>query len=441
MKKLLTENIGLKILALVVAFVLWLVVVNVDDPVISRTFSGINVEVVNGDAIKAEGKTFEIMDGSDNISVTVSAKRSIIEQMSIEYIKATADMTDITFLDTVPIEVRAVRFADRIETISARNKNLKVTVEDLSRKQLVINVVANGNVDPNNVLGAITPDVNVLTVSGPESQVSKITTAKAEINVDGMQRDLSTTAPVVLYDANGDVVDEPMIESSVSKIHINAQVLETKDIDILTVVSGIAADGYGATGGVDYDPATVRVAGRGSIYNNLMHVVIPEGVISVNGAVEDVTQTVDISKYLPEGIKLADSSFDGMVNVTAYVEKMQTLPVEVPVTNISVNNVPEGFSAHLVETTVKQVEIQGIPGVLSQVNPSSIVGSIDAQTLVPRLNEDEEYEEYVEGMPHAGSNDGLVVFTCPPGVNPVGQVYMEVILVPISEETEPALSE
>lgn len=431
MKKLLTENIGLKILALISAFVLWMVVVNVDDPIISRTYSGINVEVVNGDAITAEGKTFEIIDGSDSISVTVSAKRSIIEQMSTEYIKATADMTDITFLDTVPIEVRAVRFADRIETISARNKNLKVTVEDLSRKQLVINVVANGNVDPNNVLGAVTPDVNVLTVSGPASQVSKITTARAEINVDGMQRDLSTTAPVILYDANGYVVDEPMIDSSVSEVHINAQVLETKEIDILTVVSGIAAEGYGATGGVDYDPATIKVAGRGSIYNNLMHVVIPEGVVSVNGAVENVVQTVDIAKYLPEGIKLADADFDGMVNVTAYVEKMQIIPVAVPIGNIVINNVPEGYSAHLVENTAKQIDIQGIPGVLAQVDASTIVGNIDASSLLPRIAED---EEYVEGMPHAGSNDGLVVFSCPPGVNSIGQVYMEVILIPLGEE-------
>lgn len=430
MKKFLTENIGLKIGALVAAFILWMVVVNVDDPVINRTYSGINVEVVNGDAITSEGKTYEIVDGSNTISVMVSAKRSVIEQMSSDYIKATADMKDMTFMDTVPIEVRAVRFSDRIESLNPRTKNLKVAVENLSRKQLIINVAVNGEVNPNNVLGAVTPDVNVLMVSGPESLVSKIVTAKTEINVDGMERDMSTTSPVYLYDANGDMVDEPMIKSSVSEVHINAQILKTKDIDILAVISGVAADGYGATGGVDCEPATIKVAGTGNIFNNLKHVVIPEGVISVNNAMGDVEQTVDVLSYLPEGIKPADHDFDGNVKITAYVEKMQTATVSVPVDNITITNVPEGYSAHLVENTVKSVEIQGIPDVLEQVNPSSITGSIDASLLTPRLNEDEEYEP---GTVHTGSNDGVVVFSCPAGLNAVGTVYMEVMLLPLDE--------
>ena len=98
MKKFLTNNIGLKILSVVAAFVLWMVVVNVDDPVISRTYTGIPVEVVNGDAITNEGKTFEIVDGSNSISVIVSAKRSVIEQMSRDFIKATADMKDLQLI-------------------------------------------------------------------------------------------------------------------------------------------------------------------------------------------------------------------------------------------------------------------------------------------------------------------------------------------------------
>lgn len=434
MKKFLTNNIGLKILSVVAAFVLWMVVVNVDDPVISRTYTGIPVEVVNGDAITNEGKTFEIVDGSNSISVIVSAKRSVIEQMSRDFIKATADMKDMTFMDTVPIEVRTTRFSDRIETISARTKNLKVSVEDLARKQLVITIAANGEVESGYLLGTITPDINVLTVSGPQSMIGRITSAKAEIDVSGMSSDISTTAAVRIYDSAGEVVDEPMIDASVSKIHVKAQILETKDVDILSAVTGVAAEGFGATGGIDCEPSTVKVAGAGNVYKNLMHIIIPEGVISVAGARENIVQKVNISGFLPDNVRFADPSFDGIVTVTAYVESMQTTMVDVPITNISITNIPDGYTAHLVEIgPTKQIEIQGIPGNLAQVNPASITGTIDASTLSPRLNEDEEYEI---GTVHTGSNDGLVVFSCPNGVSASGQTSMEVIILPEGTDTD-----
>ena len=41
MKKSLTNNIGLKLLAFIFAFMLWLLVVNIDDPVGSKTFENI----------------------------------------------------------------------------------------------------------------------------------------------------------------------------------------------------------------------------------------------------------------------------------------------------------------------------------------------------------------------------------------------------------------
>ena len=92
MKKLLTDNIGLKILALLAATILWVVVVNVDDPVVEKRFSGVTVEVANAEAITRQNKTYEILDNSDTITVIVKGKRSILDQMSKDYIKATADI-------------------------------------------------------------------------------------------------------------------------------------------------------------------------------------------------------------------------------------------------------------------------------------------------------------------------------------------------------------
>ena len=56
MRQKLTNNLGLKLISVALSFILWLVVVSIDDPVISRTFSGIEVEILNADAITSQGK-------------------------------------------------------------------------------------------------------------------------------------------------------------------------------------------------------------------------------------------------------------------------------------------------------------------------------------------------------------------------------------------------
>ncbi len=431
MKKLLTDNIGLKILALLTAMIVWLVVVNVDDPVVEKRFSGVPVEVINDDAILRQNKTYEILDGSDSITVIVKGKRSILDQMSRDYIKATADIKNLSIMDTVPIEVRSTRLSDRLESIVSTTKNLKVYIENMGRKQVEITVSTTGELNAGCVLGTVKPDVNILSVSGPESIVNDITSARAELDVTGLGRDVSTTSTVHLYDANGSLVTDPRVKSTVSTVHVDAQILETKEVEVSAITSGNPAEGYALNGTVTCSPSKVLVAGKGSAYQELTRIVIPESAVSVSGAMGDITQIVNISSYLPDGIKLGDPDFDGNIEVDVQVEQMMTIEVEVPITNISVINVPAGYTAQLVDIgPTKRIEIQGIATALVQADPNQIRGTIDAAALSPRITDADDQQEGV----HQGSNDGLVTFTVPTGVNAVGQVYMEVILIPAADQ-------
>lgn len=67
----------MRILAVIVAVLVWIIVVNVSDPIIESTYSGVPVEILNADLISKQNQTYEILDDSNTISVTITAKRSI----------------------------------------------------------------------------------------------------------------------------------------------------------------------------------------------------------------------------------------------------------------------------------------------------------------------------------------------------------------------------
>ena len=62
--KVITNNFGLKLLAALFAVILWLAVVNIDDPKISQRFSA-SVVIENAKYLTEQGKYFEVLNDTN----------------------------------------------------------------------------------------------------------------------------------------------------------------------------------------------------------------------------------------------------------------------------------------------------------------------------------------------------------------------------------------
>ena len=58
-----TNNLGMKLFSLPLAFIIWIIIINIDDPTISRNFLNVPVELLNSDALDTLGKVYEIAEG------------------------------------------------------------------------------------------------------------------------------------------------------------------------------------------------------------------------------------------------------------------------------------------------------------------------------------------------------------------------------------------
>lgn len=425
MKKLLTENIGLKILSVFASVILWLMVVNVDDPMITRTYSGIPVEIVNTEYVTDDGKTYKVLEGTDTVTVVIQANRSIIEAMSRDYIRAIADMKDITIMNTVAIEVRSTRYADRIDSITSRTKNLKLEIEERTEKDAEIRVEMTGKPEDGYAVGSVKPSSHTVSVSGPESVVSRVAYARALIDVDDLKTDVATDVAITLYDDNDSVIDTSNLTLSVEEINCEINLFDVKEVPISFTISGTPAQGRVASANVGYSPETISIVGEGDVFDELS-VIQVDDALSIEGADDDVTISLDIRDYLPEGVVLADSSFDGIVNVTAYVDAYSTNDITVPFTNISIINIPEGYAANILsESDSVTFSVVGTSDDIKSLDGGAITGTIDATTLVPRLLDG---ENLTEGNIHAGINTGQIVFNLPSGITESAPVYATVNL-------------
>ena len=163
--KLITNNFGLKILAVLFSVALWLVVVNIDDPKTTRTFTT-TVSIENGNYLTGIGKYYEIVNNSSTVTFKASGKRSYLERMSNSDFKAVADMESIENMSRVPIDITPQRYTSNV-SVTNKTYYLELEVEELRSESFVIAVETVGEVGDQKALGSVSISPNILRVSGP----------------------------------------------------------------------------------------------------------------------------------------------------------------------------------------------------------------------------------------------------------------------------------
>ena len=392
-KKALTANIGFKILALVFSIALWMIVVNVDDPEKTKTFTG-KVQVINENVLTDQGKYYTLTDGN-TVSFRVTAQRSVLERLSSSDFTATADMNYLEDDERIPVDITVNRYASSVR-ISAQRLYLKVEVGDEMDARFSIRGETTGDPADGFAVDEVSVVPNVISVRGPAEYVSKIESVRAYCDVTGRNMDTSETVVPVFYDADGKEVDTTRLQVSVDTVDVYVEIVSVKEVPIVVETSGSLADGLELTG-ITTDPATVMIKGESSELNRVTNITIPASVISLSDITQDLTTTVDITSYLPDGVTLLDSQ-DAQVSVKVGVAGETTQEFDVPVDNISVRNLERGYTTSFSASTVK-VSITALQSELSRLSANSITGYVDVSGLVPgtynlpiTMNLDEDYQ-------------------------------------------------
>lgn len=385
--KYLVNNPGLKVLSLLLSVVLWMVVVKMADPDANKSFS-VSVEILNKDVITEMGKVPDVVGNTDIAMFSISGPRSYVEKMSSDDFKVTADLSQLDLnqdgdVKLVPIEISAKKNEKWI-TIVQRTVNLQITLEDLSEKKFVITPEVMGTPAEGCAIGAVEVVPNLLTVSGPESIVSRISRVSATINVDGVSSDVTDNVMPTLYDEDERVISSDLLEMNQGFVTIKAKILGTKSVPIRCQVSGTPAEGYEYRG-LEYAPETVLVKGEASLLNSINAINIPEDVINIDGAREDMEVGIDLNPYVAEvGLSLVDETAN-RIAVQVLIEEKETKEFNLPVERINVTGLNDDYELTYSGSFVK-ISVRALKEDMDILQIEDINGALDVSELAPGVH-------------------------------------------------------
>ena len=336
-KKKLTNNLLLKILSLAIALAIWLLVANINDPVVVTSYD-VPVTIQNSAYLESGGKTYQVLEQQQMVTVILRGNSSVVENRTGD-IQAVADLTQIVDMDTTPVMVPVTATCDRVaaEDISVVPAAIGIEIEDMVSKDFTITVTA-GDTTPSAdyEVGTMEANPEKVTITGPESLIDKIDRVMAEVDTAPMNEDTTITSRLIIYDKNQDTLDET--EMNYLKFDIGQPVVDIHvdlwrvrgDIQLAVNYSGSPAPGY-QVGDVTITPSTISVAGTDEALAQLAvegnTIEIPADAVVLDGQDSDVETRLTLSEYMPDDLVVANNVETAIANVSIIPEGSQEFRV------------------------------------------------------------------------------------------------------------------
>lgn len=382
MGKKLSNNLGLKILSVFLAFFVWLAVVNISNPEMTGA-QEVPLEVLNGNVLEASGKTYELTGDRNSVTVTYKVRTLDSANVKPSDFRAYIDLADL-YEPTGAVPVKVDVKNRKVQSVVAKPGVIRVETEDLQKKQF--NLVVKPVGKPADGYQAGTPSISptYVYVSGPVSEVGRISEVGIEVKVDGADSDLSGTEEVKCFDANDNELQlGDKVTFSRSQIDYNLPILKVKNLSLTFETEGKVADGYRFTG-IESSKNSVAVKGLKSDLAGINSINIPKSELNMNGATGDKEVTIDLNQYLPNGVTLADPT-GNQIKVIMKVEPLESRTYEIPVSQIKQVGASVQYDYEYDRDSVNVI-IRGLKEDLDQLTPGTIQASLDVTGMGPGVH-------------------------------------------------------
>ncbi len=425
MKEKLTNNLSLKILSVFLAFFVWLAVVNISNPEVTGSRE-VTLDILNEDVLESSNLTYEIQGGKNTVTVSYKVQtldESLVKASDFRAYIDLADLYEPTGAVPVYVEVQGHKNLFIGNPPVAKPGVVRVTTEELQRKPFDLSIKTIGKPEDGYTQGTAVISPTYVYVSGPVSKVGQISSVGIEIDTDNATSNLAGTAKPILYDANGNRLDDLLEDERVtlnrSEVDYELPILKVKNLPLDFETEGRVADGYRFTG-IETEVNSVEVVGLKSTLAAITSVKIPKSELNLDGAYADKEVTVDLSKYLPEGVQLSGDTKE--IKIVMKVEPLENRTYVLDTSKIRQVGADSEYSYQFEQDSINVV-IQGLKEDLDQLTVDQLGAELDVSNMEP------------------GTHDGQLVFQLGLGYELVRYEVPQIIVHDREPSNTPASTE
>lgn len=382
--KRLTQNIPIIVLSLLASLIMWVMVSNSYNPIESITLKGVQIDVINEEAIYDIGKTYKIL-GETTVDVKITDRKDVIDNISYNDIQVIADMSKLSITNSIPLEVNIDRYSTAECKLS--ESTIQISIEDLATTEIGISVETVGD-NSNYFISEIRLNPDTVVVTGADSVVQTIGSASVTLDKSKLTENYKEKLSIEIYDKNGNIITDKVNVNN-SDVEITAILYNTKSVllDINTniedpIIEGLVKEIYS-----EHDE--IIIAGPDDIIDSIDVLNIN---VDINTTFDEIANTtliknISIQQYLPEGVYVgADYKTE---RLTIELDEYYTKELDITESNIDITGIKDGVQIISISLTDNKIKLLSTSSNLADVTLENVIPYLD---LSGSKNENGRYQ-------------------------------------------------
>lgn len=359
-------------LAIVIAIVLWLYVINVENPTGTARLRELPVQIQGEEVLEENG--LMVTDLSrDTVTIRLNGRKNTLMKISRKNVSFTVDVSSITeagdWTLTGRLNYPGNVSSDSVTVSHYDDLKIIVTVEPRSTRTIPVRGEFLGTEAEGYQTGTVTVSPDTMTLSGPKATLEKITYALAQVEETDLSSSLSVQSSYILMNEEDIPADVANVTTDVSAVTVTVPVRKVAEVPLTVDL----IDGGGATA---EDVSSTITPKSITLVAEREDEELPE-FISLGEI--DLGEVFDGASYfLP--IEIPDDA-EGWnapeyASVRLTMDKLTSIQVPVETSSIVLENLPDRYEAKLVSDYL-YVWVRGPAGSLLDLVREEILVTAD----------------------------------------------------------------